>query len=65
MSDLTSKNLQPFLRGTHGVRGARGFSRPLRPNPIATSGYIVPSGLQVGLPPELQAASHLTHWIVL
>ena len=35
-----------------------GIFRQLQPNPIATSGGIVASGLQVGLPPEVQAANH-------
>ena len=35
-----------------------GIFRQLQPNPIATAGGIVASGLQVGLPPEVQAASH-------
>ena len=78
---LNFKKLQPFppalvLDILEGHRWHLGVSRQLWPNAIAISGcsvpslhnrisFFFPSGLQVGLPPELQAASHLTHWIVL
>ena len=72
----SSLYLQPVLDILEGHRWRLGVSRQLQPNAIAISGcsvpslhnrisFFFPSGLQVGLPPELQAASHLTHWIVL